>query len=103
MSVWSLILLSTWDGHMTFVDLLYIFLRTLMLLDWIFGPGVEQGETRLQHKYYMSNKMGDFKLDVVEGDFTDSQTVVMLMQNDTKCVRMNETSYCLHTGMCIPT
>lgn len=37
-----------------------------------------------RYKYpNMSKKLGDFKLDVMEGEFTDSQIIVMLGENGT--------------------
>lgn len=48
------------------------------------SEGAEEGETYTRYKYpTMSKQQGNFKLQVHEGDFTDSQIVVMLGENGT--------------------
>jgi ATP-binding cassette subfamily E protein 1 len=45
---------------------------------------VEEIETYQRYRYpTMSKTLGDFKLTVMEGEFTDSQIVVMLGENGT--------------------
>ncbi|KAL0855232.1 hypothetical protein Bca101_060384 [Brassica carinata] len=49
-------------------------------------PQESDGEVKSYARYKypnMSKKLGDFKLDVMEGEFTDSQIIVMLGENGT--------------------
>ncbi|CAH8370045.1 unnamed protein product [Eruca vesicaria subsp. sativa] len=49
-------------------------------------PQESEGEVKSYARYKypnMSKKLGDFKLDVMEGEFTDSQIIVMLGENGT--------------------
>lgn len=44
----------------------------------------EEIQTYSRYKYpTMSKTLGNFKLDVLEGEFTDSQIIVMLGENGT--------------------
>lgn len=46
--------------------------------------GNQEIQTYFRHRYpNMSKTLGNFKLDVLEGEFTDSQIIVMLGENGT--------------------
>ena len=72
-------------------------------------PQESDGEVKSYARYKypnMSKTLGSFKLEVMEGDFTDSQIVVMLGENGTgktTFIRMLVHSLLLHNCVCFKT